>query len=605
MILIEGKKEEVIKRLKLKFEYDGSFIDRVMNTDPTGYKYVDYIAKQLEKLIPELAGEKGGLNVRQQDAIEDRMSSIIPWFHNNFNRITEDDIWEAEPIYRNQNGMVPNIENIAKSPKDINQYENPEFITTLMNVVDSKKSEREKERELKSQADKLYEDDDVLVVRPKSFLASCYYGANTKWCTASKGSSNYFDKYTKTGELYYFIKKKENKKFALYRNPQERQTEIYNAEDRTIGLNELREEFPNQNDLIDDLMGSGVLIKNLRKFSRGLIDFHEMVNSDESILTVKVAEPLGQSRVIIDFGDDDKFFKLLDIGEDDQWFLNSVSSYYNSYEFLDIYTIEEDFKYGYIVYRDLNDENVNKLKDIAEVVLSGEEFDLEDEEYRVRLSETLSSLFEDEVNNILEGYQEEKNREMLTTAQESIEKEFNDFLESIGFSSVRSYDRIETTVANLLMWSARLQLPKTDMISLFKNILEENGTGYLGGWAENSYEFQDDNNFDSVSFNNRVEIRLDEILEELDSDTEDITNSLGEFLEFRNRIVSKFKPNKWYELPKNKKINFRIEKFDRDNNKIGVRIQHPSEGYRSIWLSEENFNNLLYQPELFKFGEVY
>jgi hypothetical protein len=98
---------------------------------------------------------------------------------------------------------------------------------------------------------------------------------------------------------------------------------------------------------------------------------------------------------------------------------------------------------------------------------------------------------------------------------------------------------------------------------------------------------------------------LDEILEELDSDTEDITNSLGEFLEFRNRIVSKFKPNKWYELPKNKKINFRIEKFNRDDNKIGVRIQHPSEGYRSIWLSEENFNNLLYQPELFKFGEVY
>ena len=239
------------------------------------------------------------------------------------------------------------------------------------------------------------------------------------------------------------------------------------------------------------------------------------------------------------------------------------------------------------------------------MVLSGEEFDLEDEEYRVRLSETLSSLFEDEVGNILEEYQEEKNREMLTTAQESIEKEFNDFLESIGFSSVRSYDRIETTVANLLMWSARLQLPKTDMISLFKNILEENGAGNIGGWAENSYEFQDDNNFDSVSFNNRVETQLDEILEELDSDTEDITNSLGEFLEFRNRIVSKFKPNKWYKLPKNKEINFRIEKFDRDNNKIGVRIQHPSEGYRSIWLSEENFNNLIYQPELFKFGEVY
>ena len=156
MILIEGKKEEVSKMLKQKFEYDKAFIDRILSLDPTGYKYIDYIANQLEKIIPKLAGDKGGLNITQQDAIEDRMGIIIPWFNNNVDKISEDDIWNAETAYRQSYGLVPNIEGIAKNPKDIFQYENPEFIRTLMFFVDSKKTEREKERELKSQVEKIY-----------------------------------------------------------------------------------------------------------------------------------------------------------------------------------------------------------------------------------------------------------------------------------------------------------------------------------------------------------------------------------------------------------------------------------------------------------------
>jgi len=156
VIIIEGKKEDVSKRLKQRFEYDGPFIDRVLNTDPTNYKYVDYIAKKLEKIIPELAGErgglnvqKGGLNVQQGEALQDLFGTIIPWFHANVNRITEDDIWNAETAFRgdmNNEYVVPNIEGIARSPKDINQYENPQFIKKLMSTIDSRKTQRQIER---------------------------------------------------------------------------------------------------------------------------------------------------------------------------------------------------------------------------------------------------------------------------------------------------------------------------------------------------------------------------------------------------------------------------------------------------------------------------
>lgn len=604
MIIIEGRKEDVAKRLKQRFEYDGSFIDRMLSVDPTGYKYVDYIAKQLEKIIPQLAGQKGGLNVTQQDAIKDVLSMVIPWFHSNVNRITEDDIWKAETIFRERNGMVPNIEGIAKSFKDIAQYENPEFIRTLMDIVDSKKTEREKERELKSQAEKLYEDDDVLVIRPKSYAASCYYGANTKWCTTNKGSSGYFEKYIKTGLLYYFINKKENTKMALYRNTEDRKTEVYNAQDNLVSLENLRESFPNQNDLIDDLIGVGEFIKSLREFTRGKIDYRELEDSDESILKVRPSDPLGQSTIVINFDEDEKFFKALDISEDDLWFLNAINSHYNSYDFMDSYQIEQDFKEGYIIYGELNKENSAKLKEIAELILPEEEFNMDNDDYRIKLSETLLSLFDSEMDWILGDYHTEKNSEMLQTATTSIEKEINGFLESIGFIIYREYDEIATTPANLLMWSARLQLPKIDAISLFNQIIEYTGTGKLGGWSENSYEYQDYDNFDSNAFNNTVERQFDKILEKLDEDEDSGGEKIKEFLGFRNRIVKKFGINKWNKLPVDKNVGFKVENFDRENMRVIIMIEKQYKGMRRLKLSEENFNNLLYSPQLFDLFEV-
>jgi hypothetical protein len=604
VIIIEGRKEDVAKRLKQRFEYDGSFIDRMLSVDPTGYKYVDYIGKQLEKIIPQLAGQRGGLNITQQDAIKDILSMVIPWFHNNVNRITEDDIWKAETIFRERNGIVPNIEGIAKSFKDITQYENPEFIRTLIEIVDSKKTEREKERELKSQAEKLYEDDDVLVIRPKSHAASCYYGANTKWCTTTTGNSGYFEKYIRAGLLYYFINKKENVKMALYKNTEDKKFEVYDAQDNSVSLEKLRKSFPNQNDLIDDLIGVGEFIKSLREFSRGKIDYRELEDSDDAILKVKPSDPLGQSTIVIDFDEDNKFFKTLDVSEDDQWFLSAINSSYGGYEFMDSYQVEQDFKDGYVVYGDLNEENKEKLKEIAELILPGEEFDLDKDEYRVRLSETLLDLFDDEIDWILGDYTSEKNSEMLTTARNSIENEVNNFLESIGFTLVRDYDQIATTAANLLMWSARLQLPKIDIISLFNQIVEYSGTGRLGGWHEDSYEYQDYENFDLISFNNSVERRFEKILEKLDEDEDVGGEKIKEFLGLRGRIVKKFGLNKWNKLPSDKNVSFKVEGFDREDMKVTIMLEKQSKGMRRLKLSEENFNNLLYSPQLFDLFEV-
>lgn len=601
VIIVEGKKEDVAKQLKQRFEYDGPFIDRILNVDPTKYKYVEYIANKLEKIIPELAGPNGGLNVQQGEALQDLFGTIIPWFHANLNRITEDDIWKAETEFRadmNNSYVVPNIEGIARSPKDITQYENPQFIKKLMSTIDSRKTQRQIEREIKTQADKIYEDDEVLVVRPKSHAASCYYGTNTKWCTTQTGNPGYFEKYFRDGNLYYFLNKKTNNKLALYRNENERLTEVYDALDRNVPVENLRESFPNQIELIDDLLGMGEFIKKLREFTKGKINSRELEESDDAILQVKPSDPLGQSTIVVDFGNDEKFFKNFDVSEDDMWFMNSVSSSYSDYEFIDSYTVEEDFKEGYIIFGELNDENVEKLKQIGEILIPSKEFNSTSDEYRQELSAVLLDLFDRETDNILSDYFVEKNREMSVTAQQSIAKEINDVLESAGFTLKRRYDEITTTAANLVMWSTRLGINKTDVISLFNQIVENNG-GSIGGWAENQYEYQDSDNFDSDSFNNEVERQFDSILEKIDEDGTPIV----EFLEFRKKILSKYEMNKWFELPKDKSIRFKLKNFDKDNMQIVVELQLPT-GIITRKFNEEQFNYLLYQPELFKFGEV-
>jgi hypothetical protein len=193
---------------------------------------------------------------------------------------------------------------------------------------------------------------------------------------------------------------------------------------------------------------------------------------------------------------------------------------------------------------------------------------------------------------------------MLTTARNSIENEVNNFLESIGFTLVRDYDQIATTAANLLMWSTRLQLPKIDIISLFNQIIEYSGTGRLGGWYENSYEYQDYDNFDSNAFNNVIERQFEKILEKLDEDEDAGGEKIKEFLGFRNRIVKKFGLNKWNKLPIDKNVSFKVEGFDREDMKLTIMLEKRFKGMRRLKLSEENFNNLLYQPQLFDLFEV-
>ena len=107
------------------------------------------------------------------------------------------------------NGLLTTIEEFDRvrpnlKKKDLYQYKDRK------EVVDSlEQYKKEKARNIGThkESEVVYEDDTFKVVVPKSHTASCYYGAGTKWCTASKDNPGHFTNYDRDGKLFYILDK--------------------------------------------------------------------------------------------------------------------------------------------------------------------------------------------------------------------------------------------------------------------------------------------------------------------------------------------------------------------------------------------------------------
>ena len=95
--------------------------------------------------------------------------------------------------------------------KNIKSLHDLESITTY---YDTKKSKNVEIKDLKEGAEKVFEDSDWLIIHVKTEEASCYYGANTKWCTSGK-TGNMFGIYSRPGPIMIIIDKNANKKYQL------------------------------------------------------------------------------------------------------------------------------------------------------------------------------------------------------------------------------------------------------------------------------------------------------------------------------------------------------------------------------------------------------
>ena len=106
---------------------------------------------------------------------------------------------------------------LPQDARNISKYESlPKLYDAIKQFFNDKPHTKgEMKRQIKSGAEKVYEDERWLVVIPHTEEASCLYGANTQWCTAAR-EDNRFDEYNEDGYLYINIDKKNNRKYQFH-----------------------------------------------------------------------------------------------------------------------------------------------------------------------------------------------------------------------------------------------------------------------------------------------------------------------------------------------------------------------------------------------------
>jgi len=336
-----------------------------------------------------------------------------------------------------------------------------------------------------------------------------------------------------------------------------------------------------------------------RNFAKGRINKWQLLESEQLVKDVRVNNSnLAQSEILIEFDNSEEFFKTINVGDDDAWFARVVNSYGSGFEFHDSYSGLDDFKQGYGFWYEINDENLELLEKISKFIYP-KEFNLEDWGFKEELAENLIKYFPRQVDEIVGDYVMERNNEMNQEASRSINEEINNYVESKGFKYIAP-DTLKTTVGNIISMFLQYGVPHVSLEKLI-NIVFKDSEDRIGGWDENRYEYQNSEFFDSESFNRVINKNLEFIYDKLLEDYE--SKELGSFLKAIDRVSKKFKLGVTYALPKDKSVNFTIKNFDFDKQKINVILRKELK-QRNLELSEQNFYYLLYQPELFKFGEV-
>lgn len=165
ILLKEGRKEDLKKKYANKFDEETlDWFLNIADLQDFNHKYTDFVLKGVHPEYIESDTEIGINLIKSFDKYQSQLDK-----------------------------------------KDINQYNSFEELDSALLPINQK----QRDKELEKQADKIYEDDKFLVIKPKSEEASCKYGSNTKWCVTSKGTGH-FGRYTAGRQLLYFIINKAN-----------------------------------------------------------------------------------------------------------------------------------------------------------------------------------------------------------------------------------------------------------------------------------------------------------------------------------------------------------------------------------------------------------
>lgn len=126
--------------------------------------------------------------------------------------------WEVK-VLRSGQALKEEISDVAKlfhkhinllKNKDIYSYNFTELRDQLFQIEQgNQKSKRKEKLEIKTQGgQRIWEDDQCIVLLVKDKAASCFYGRETKWCITMSDRS-YFEEYAEANVVFFFVLRKD------------------------------------------------------------------------------------------------------------------------------------------------------------------------------------------------------------------------------------------------------------------------------------------------------------------------------------------------------------------------------------------------------------
>jgi hypothetical protein len=285
-LIVEGRKQNaavmIIKKVNdpdLQDILATEMLDAIVAADPTpNKKYIEWGARRMseaaqkaedddhiEKLKtfqkdPEGFAEFDRLDPERQELVKTytKEKRAQTGYLTNAERLNSSrDIVKADLFARLRKiqwglSIYHNAANRGLMDKDINKYKElyewEHDVYKAEREIQEREHMKKVEQGAKETTDFLHDDDNYMIVRPRTSDGSCYYGRGTKWCISATHSRNYFDQYTGEGAGFYFVLFKHltqedpYKKMALvFRPGEETPGEVYDAADDDVGVDALRE----------------------------------------------------------------------------------------------------------------------------------------------------------------------------------------------------------------------------------------------------------------------------------------------------------------------------------------------------------------------------
>jgi len=194
MILIESRVSKVKEKYNIPVDMWARMV-KGSESISSNHKYLEWMAKVYQD------------SARQNDMTVDMILDVVERFDRKKNKLPRKDLYSYKSL------------------------------TALKQILDNLK-ERQRIIDTHEQSKVIYEDDRFKVVLPESHDASCYYGAGTKWCTASKDNAGHFTNYNQSGKLFYILDKTLPTSNPLYKialnKTYKGATDFYDAPDSLI-----------------------------------------------------------------------------------------------------------------------------------------------------------------------------------------------------------------------------------------------------------------------------------------------------------------------------------------------------------------------------------